>query len=104
MLYSSKDVFWIVFSFVTLWVGICVGFGCFYLALLLRDFQKVTASIKKKIELIDSILNLVKKKVENTASYVPPLIEGIEKIVEAVKEKKRSDDAKEVKKSAKKKK
>lgn len=104
MLESSKDVFWIVLSFVTLWIGICIGFICFYSALMIRDFQKVMSGIKKKIEFLDTILNAFRKKVENTASYIPPLLEGAEKIMEAIKEKKKCDEEKEVKRAKKKKK
>ena len=98
MLVTSKDLFWICLSFVILWIGICIGWGAMYLALILRDVQKTTSSLKKKLDLLDQILNTIKKRVEGTASYLPPLIMAGEKLVEAFREKKKSDAEKAKKK------
>lgn len=98
MLVTSKDVFWIVLSFVILWIGLCVGWATFYIAMMLRNFWLVSASVKKKMDFIDQILNTIKNRVESTASYIPPLMEAGSKIMEAINEKKKSDAAKEKKK------
>lgn len=88
MFETSKDLFWIVLSFVILWIGIFMGWGVFYMAMVLKDLRAITKSIKKKMNLVDQILEMVKKKVESTASYLPPLIEAGGKIVEHLKDKK----------------
>lgn len=98
MLVTSKDVFWIVLSFVILWIGLCVGWAAFYIAMMLRNFWLVSASVKKKMDFIDQILNTIKNRVESTASYIPPLMEAGSKIMEAINEKKKSDAAKAKKK------
>ena len=95
---SSKDVFWLVLSFVILWIGICIGFACFYMALMLRDSREVVRNIKKKLEFIDTILSMFKKKAENTANYIPPLIDTGKKIYEAIKEKQKDQKTKNKKK------
>lgn len=94
MLVTSKDIFWLVLSFVILWIGICLGFCAFYSALMMRDLRKVTASVKKKLELVDQILSLVKSRVENTANYIPPLIEGVSKLSEAFRKRQQSQEGK----------
>ncbi len=99
MLVTSKDVFWFAFAFVILWVGIFMGWGAFYFAMILRDMQKMTGSIKKKLDILDQILNVVKKKTEATASYLPLLIEGVQKLVQAFAEKKKSSSSKSKKRS-----
>ncbi|MBI5765785.1 hypothetical protein HZA71_00990, partial [Candidatus Falkowbacteria bacterium] len=93
-----KDILWIVLAFVILWIGVFMGWGAYYVAMILRDAYKVTNSIRKKFELIDQILKTIKEKTEKTANYVPPLIEGVSKIVEHFMEKKK---VKEKKKKAK---
>ncbi|MFA4871551.1 MAG: hypothetical protein WC610_00620 [Patescibacteria group bacterium] len=98
MFESSKDILWIVLAFVILWIGVFAGWGAYYVAMILRDVYRITGSLRRKIELIDQILKTIKEKTEKTANYVPPLIEGVSKIVEHFMEKKR---VKEKKKKAK---
>jgi len=98
MLNSSKDILWITLSFVVLWIGIFIGWSFYYLAMTLRDMNKVTSSLRKKMDLIDQILEIFKKKVETTANYLPPLIEGVGKIVEHFREKKKDKEEKKKKK------
>jgi len=94
MLVTSKDIFWVVLSFVILWIGLCLGWAIFYIAMMLRNFWLVSTNLKKKLEVIDQILNVIKNRIESTASYVPLLIEGISKIVEAIQEKTKNDSKK----------
>jgi len=96
MLITSQDIFWLVLSFIILWVGICLGFCAFYCALMMRDFRKITGSIKKKLDLVDQIMATIKSRVGDTASYIPPLIDGVSKLSEAFRKR---QEAKETKKS-----
>jgi len=98
MLVTSTDLLKVVFAFIIFWIGIWIGFSCFYFAMMARDIWMITRNVKKKLEFVDAILHTVKKRVENTASYMPPLMEGITKIMEAVKEKRKSDESKSRKK------
>jgi len=66
--------------------------------MMLRNFWLVSASVKKKMDFVDQILNTIKNRVESTASYIPPLMEVGSKIMEAINEKKKSDAAKAKKK------
>lgn len=90
MLNSSLDLLWVALAFAILWIGIASGFAVFYFALTLRNIWRITESVKKKVEAVQKVVTAFRGKVENTASYVPPLIEGITKIIEAVAEKKRT--------------
>ncbi|MEK7167683.1 MAG: hypothetical protein AAB791_01635 [Patescibacteria group bacterium] len=89
MLISAKDIFWIVLSFVILWIGIFLGWSAYYIAMILRDVKKTTGSFRKKMDLIEQILEMIKKKVDSTANYLPPLIEGAGKLVEHFRDKKK---------------
>lgn len=88
MLTSSLDILWLSLALVVLLIGLATAWCIVYVALILRDIKKTTKSLRKKLDIIDSILEIVKKKVESTASYLPPLIEAGGKIVEAFREKK----------------
>lgn len=94
MLESSKDILWIVLSFVILWIGIFVGWGAYYIAMMFADIRSITKSLKKKMNLIDQILETVKNKVESTANYLPPLIEAGGKIISHLQEKKKTKKSK----------
>lgn len=82
MLISAQDIFWIVLSFAILWIGLCLGWAVYYLAMILRDVKKTTVGFRKKMDLIDQILEILKKKIDSTANYLPPLIEGAGKLVQ----------------------
>ena len=90
MLETSKDIFWLALSIVILASGIGISWGIFYLVLMLRDIKKITKSIRKKMTLIDQILEIIKNKTEKSAAYLPPLIEGATKLAEHLREKKKT--------------
>lgn len=94
MLETSQDLLRLSIALVVLFIGLAVGWGCVYVALILRDVKKMTKSARKKLDLIDQILATVKKKVETTANYLPPLIEGLGKFAAHFKEKKTGRKAK----------
>ena len=90
MLETSQDLLRLAIALVVLFIGLAVGWGCIYIALILRDIKKMTKSARKKLDLVDQILETVKKKVETTANYLPPLIEGMGKLAAHCKDKKTS--------------
>ncbi len=71
-----------------------MGLGMYYMAMMMRDARKVTGSLRQKLEIVDQILKAIKDKVEKTANYLPPLIEGVGKLVEHFKEKKENKSKK----------
>jgi len=95
---SSLDILWLAIAAVILWIGIWLGLSAFYLAMSLKDARKIVTSIKKKLEFVDQLLSVFKKKTENTAAFIPPLIDGVTKLVNAVKESKEKDKKSKTKK------
>jgi len=87
---SSLDLVWVALALTILWIGIAAGFAIFYFALTLRNVWRISESIKKKIEAVQKVMTAFKGRVENTASYVPPLIDAATKIIEAIAEKKKA--------------
>lgn len=94
MLTSAKDIFWLSLSLAVIWVAVFTGWGMFYVAMILRDAKRVTGSMRQKIDFVDRIFGIFKKKAENSASYIPPLVEGATKIMEAISEKRKTDKKK----------
>lgn len=88
MLESSKDIFWIALAFAALWISIFTGWTIYYVAMMLRDMRAITHSFRRKISLIEQILETFKKKIDGSANYLPPLVDGITRLVEHLKEKK----------------
>ena len=98
MLNTTLDIFWLVFAIVLAFVGVGLGVAIIYLAVAIKDMQKIVTSAKKKFELVDRIMEAVANKVENTANYIPPLIEGAVKLVNAIRERRCEADEKPKKK------
>jgi hypothetical protein len=90
MLVTSVDVVWFTLAFAIFWIGMAIGFAIFYFAFMIREWWFITSSIRKKIQAVEKVMTAFKGKVENTASFVPPLIDAVTKIIESVAEKKRS--------------
>jgi hypothetical protein len=88
MLNSSKDILYIVISFCILWFTIFVCWAIYYVAMILREFKKLSSDVRKKIELVETVLLAFKEKLEHTSSYVKLLVESVSSLVEFVKERK----------------
>lgn len=71
-----------------------MGWGCYYLAMTLRDVRKITGGFRRKVDLVSQILETIKERTENTVSYLPPLVEGVTKLVEHFIEKKKNPKVK----------
>ncbi|MBU1164867.1 hypothetical protein KKA15_04905 [Patescibacteria group bacterium] len=70
MLESSKDLLLIVIAFCVLWLTLFMSWGIYYVVMMLRNTNKVMTSIREKMVLVDSILKLVKEKLEKTSSHM----------------------------------
>lgn len=80
MFETTKDIFWLVGA---VSLGACAFFLCwllFYMILLMRDMSRMVSSVKKKIDLFDAVVELVKEKLEKTTSHLSLIAESILKI------------------------
>lgn len=81
MLVTSKDLLLVVIALCLIWLTAFSCWGIYYLVMILRDFSKMTASIRKKMEMLDTVLKLVKEKLESTSLSLGLLVDGVSKIV-----------------------
>jgi nitrate reductase assembly molybdenum cofactor insertion protein NarJ len=94
MIESSKDILFVVLAACA---GLLTLFTClviFYLAMILKNMNKMVSSIREKMELVDKILRLIKEKLEKTSSHLALVTDSLIKLVGFVmdkqKEKKKS--------------
>lgn len=70
-------------------LAVFVVFICwalFYFALILRDVYKMVKDVRGWIHKIDEILNILKEKIESSASYLLLIGEGMKKLVEILRD------------------
>lgn len=89
MLETSKDLLVIVFAFCILWFTVFLCWAMYYFIVMLRDFSRMTSSFREKLDLIDNILNLVKRKLEKSSDHLSIIADGVIKLVTFLIEKKK---------------
>ncbi len=85
---TTKDILYIVISFVVLLLTIFICWAIYYVAMILREFKKIVMDMRKKIELVEAVLTTFKEKIEHTSSYMKLLVESAGNIVEFLKDRK----------------
>ena len=88
MLETSKDLLYLVIAFCVLWFTIFICWLLFYVISIIGKLRKIVKDIQDKIEKIDELINLVKDKIEHSATYLGLIVEGVGKMVEYFKDKK----------------
>lgn len=101
MLETSKDLLYIVLAICVLWLTVFFSWGMYHIIGMLRNMNRVTNSVREKIELIDNILKLVKDKLEHGTSQMSIIADSAIKLVGFIMEKQKESS---VKKTSRKKK
>jgi hypothetical protein len=90
---SSGDVLNIVKSVIYFFVGAFFAVFIYYLAMMMREVFLATKEMRARVHKIDEAITAFKQKIENSASYLLIIGEGVKKLAELamkywVKEKK----------------
>jgi hypothetical protein len=88
MIETTKDILYLVISFVVLLLTIFLCWVIFYVAMILKEFKKIVFDVRRKIELVETVLNVLKDKIEHTSSYLKLLMESVGNIVEFLRDRK----------------
>jgi len=88
MLNTSKDILYLVLSFCILWITVFICWLLYYFISTVGGVRKIVKGVEDKVAKVDALLNLVKEKVEHSATYLGLLVEGIAKVVGYLKDKK----------------
>ena len=66
MINNSSDILYLVIAFCVLWLTIFMSWVIYYMAMILREFKKIIGDVRKKIELVESLIVALKEKLEHT--------------------------------------
>ncbi len=86
MISSSKDILFIVLSVCIFLFTLLICWAIYYVAMILREFKKIVADVRKKIELVESLIMALKEKLEHTSSHMKLLVETVSNLAEYFKE------------------
>lgn len=81
MLETSADLLKIVIAFCLLWFTAFVCWALYYLVVMLKDFSRMTTSIREKLEVADKILKLVQQKLERGSDHMAIIADSAIKLV-----------------------
>lgn len=98
MLETSKDLLLIVIAFCILWLTIFISWLIYYVAMMLRNSNKMMASIREKMDMVDSILKLIKEKLEKSSSHLGMLADSAIKLAGYFVEQKKKSSGRKKKK------
>lgn len=90
MLESAKDLFFIILALGILWFTVFVCWALYYIIAMLRDFSKMTLSVREKLETVDKILKLVKEKLEKGSNHMAMITDSVIKLAGFFMEKQKS--------------
>lgn len=102
MLESSKDLLNVVIAFSILWFTVFLCWGMYYFISILRNANRVTTSIRQKLEVVDNILVLVKDKLEKGSNTAAVITDSVIKLTGLIIEKQKKSSSAAKKKTARK--
>ncbi|MFA5188505.1 MAG: hypothetical protein WC460_04045 [Patescibacteria group bacterium] len=86
MISTSKDIFYLILSFSILLFTVFLCWAIYFMAMILREFKKIIADVRKKIELVEGLIVALKEKLEHTSSHMKLLVETVSNLAEYFRE------------------
>ena len=80
MLTTSTDLLLVVIAFCILWLTIFICWSMYYVVVMLKNFSKMTVSVREKLELVDKILKLVHEKLETGSNHMALITDSVIKM------------------------
>jgi hypothetical protein len=90
MLETSKDLLFLTLAFCALLFTIFTCVLLYQFIAIINNVRDISASVKKKLGLIDDLFKNIKNKMNSTASYIGIIANSVEKVIEYVQNKKSS--------------
>jgi len=82
---DSHDLLNIVIALSVLLFTIFSCWAIYYLARILQQMFKVIKETRDRLNKFDELVNMVKEKIEHSASYLPLIVESVKKMVDIMK-------------------
>ena len=97
MLETSRDLLNIMIAFAVLWVTVFVCWALYYVISMMRSVSRITGGVRKKMETVDKILDLVKEKLEKGSNHFGMMADSVIKLVGYVMDKQKDSSSKKSK-------
>ncbi|HRH32644.1 MAG TPA: hypothetical protein PK720_00615 [bacterium] len=78
---TSQDIFFLVLAFCILWITIFIAWIMYYAIGALKQIHQTISQLKKKLDAVDEIVNLIKEKFTASTSYLNFIVSGVGKLV-----------------------
>ena len=78
---TSQDIFFLVLAFCILWLTAFFAWLMYYAIRSVKQVYETISSIKEKIDAVDTVIKLIKDKLNSSASYLTMIVGGITKII-----------------------
>lgn len=91
---TSQDILFIVLAFCILWLTAFIAWFLYYAIMTVKQGYEAVHKIKEKVDAIDEIINLLKDKITNTASYVGLIVTGVKKVIDLLSKNKEEKNSK----------
>ena len=82
MVNSSLDILYLTIAFCILWVTFLFSCLFYYVIVVAKRAKDITDEVVDKIEKIGQIIDIVKSKLEPTASQLFALVQGAKKVAD----------------------
>ncbi len=79
---TTYDLFWLLAGLSLFLFTVFVCWAIFYLIMIVRDTREIIKNFKKKMELIDEFVSVIKEKIEDTTKYVKTVMDIVVKITD----------------------
>ena len=89
MIETAKDILYIVLAFCVLWFTIFLCWAIYYIAMILKETKKMMTDVRKKIELLETVLQAFKERLEHTSSHMKLLVDTAVSVAEFIKDRKK---------------
>lgn len=86
LLTYSQDILYLVLAFCVLWLSVFLIWFVYYLIVSIRQFYQITKSVKRKVDEVDEVMNMLKSRIERSSSYLSIIVDGVKKMVDIFKD------------------
>lgn len=94
---TSQDVLFLALALCAIGFTVFICILLLYLIKIIKNAHDVIKGVRKKLELVDDVLKTLKDRIEHSATYLGLLVEGVGKLVDYLKEKKKPKTSKKKK-------
>ena len=82
LLQTSGDLLNVMKAFAAFLLALALAFFLYYLTMLVREAFLATKEMRERIHKVDGLITAFKDKIENSASYLLLIGEGVKKLAE----------------------